>query len=97
MATDIRNTNDAQEVFRKLVAQNLPNVIQTRNDSIRVGSIKSVDTSLLRVAVVLPGQKVLNNIQYSKGITDISVGDTCLIISPDPSNQAQSFVVGVFR
>ena len=93
----VTTKQDALKQFEILTEEVLPDIIRKTAATIRVGSIINVNSDSRQVDVRLtPTNDVLIGLKYSKGITDVVVGDICLITSSDPALKAQNFVVGIF-
>lgn len=91
---NIKTTKDAKEVFEKVLGKSLPTVIRNSSEYIRIGRIIALNTSTRYVDVQLVGSnQVLRGIQYNKGTTNVNIGDTCLVVSPDPTIQNQSYAI----
>lgn len=83
--------------MEKIIAKILPKLIAQKTNNIRLGIITSVRSQSRTASVVIIGtNEKLNGIKYSKGITNVAINNTCMIISTDPNNKGRNYIIGVF-
>jgi len=82
------------ELFKKVVAEALPDVLRETVNIIRFANITSVDSNAQTITASITGTgEVLNNVSYQSGATNINVGNRCLILSPDPKNKNVNYAI----
>lgn len=94
---EIKTTQDAEEVFGQLVSRVLPDLIRNISANIRLGKIIAVNEDSQTADITLLGTNLtLQGVKYSKGESVPVVNNSALVISPDPKNTGQNFIVGVY-
>lgn len=87
---------DAQDQMRRIIQELLPDIIREQVNTVRTGKILSIGLSTRSADIQLIGTgKILNNVKLSKGLTDVVVGDTCVVVSDDPILSGNNYILGV--
>lgn len=92
MNSEFKSDKEYVNKLEKLITKLLPNILRQETNNIRQGVIISISKDFLRADVVADG-KQYKHIPVLMGQFSIQVGDTVLIISPDPKNSNQNFAI----
>jgi hypothetical protein len=92
-----RNREEGMEAFGKLSDQVLEGIMTQLRSLIREGEVIKVNNNSRLIDVKVFGtEEVIKSVKYSRGITNVSVGDTCLLINADPKAKSRARVVGIY-
>jgi len=93
---EIKTSEQLTKLIGSIVAKTLQTANRTTGNLIREGVVVATqaDTSLISVKSITDNQ-VLTNLGYQFGVdqTTVYVGQPCLILSADPSNQSRNRVL----
>lgn len=84
---EIRTQKELEEKIGIIVERQLQQILRVKTNNIRFATVVSVNSSQSTISALLGGNtKVLDNIKYQSGVTsDVKVGDSCYVISSDPT------------
>lgn len=97
MNNKFTNSAEAYEAFRVLSSRAMQDNFRVSSKNLKMATIKTLDTTS-RIASVITDQtsEILSDLMYGKGITDVRIGDRCLVFTPDTGRASNNLIIAIF-